>query len=115
MKSFLSKARIVALILVIVFLNGCASVIATFCTEDPDRLENKIYSGVRIDATIIEKGGECGGGARFICYIDVPFSLVLDTIFLPYTTAYYFDQSNPSKYLKNHPGSFPKLQPMLWW
>jgi uncharacterized protein YceK len=68
LKSFLSKARIVALILVIVFLNGCASVIATFCTEDPDRLENKIYSGVRIDATIIEKGGECGGGARFICY-----------------------------------------------
>ncbi len=52
-------------------LAGCGTLANTF--EDEPR--NKIYVGVRVDADAFGHGG----------FLDLPFSLVLDTIFLPYT------------------------------
>jgi uncharacterized protein YceK len=52
-------------------LAGCGTLANTF----EDEPKNKIYVGARVDLDAFGHGG----------FLDLPFSLVLDTIFLPYT------------------------------
>lgn len=75
-------------------LTSCATVY-TF-TEDVDRKFNekdhcpedctvhRVYSGVSVDACIL-RTDDSGQGAA-IAFWDLPFSFVLDTVVLPYTT-----------------------------
>ena len=80
--------------MLISLLTGCASINQTFISKDSDNesthgtygYKSKVYAGVKQDA----------GGIVACCYvmacicapigiIDMPFSFVADTIFLPYT------------------------------
>jgi len=109
MNSCLSKIHIITIVFMAMFINGCTSLIATFGTEDPNRMENKIYAGVRADFDIFDdKYRYCHGRDLWVtwAFIDMPFSLILDTLFLPYTLAYSLDESNPHKQIAKHPGSF---------
>ena len=64
---------LLASLALVLALSGCATLGTTF-TDEP---KNKIYIGVRQDFT----GWTFAHGG----FIDWPFSLVLDTILLPYT------------------------------
>lgn len=69
MKRFGARLTLAALLLPA--LSGCGTLANTF-EEEP---KNKIYIGVRVDIDAFGHGG----------FLDLPFSLVLDTILLPYT------------------------------
>lgn len=45
---------------------------------------NKVYIGTRIDTEFITSGGHNLAGAP-LNLVDLPFSVVVDTVFLPYT------------------------------
>ncbi len=61
-------------------LGGCGTIINL--SEEPE-----IYGGVRFDVTEIGKGtGPCNVGV-LMCP-DVPFSVALDTVVLPFTVVY---------------------------
>ena len=65
--------KLLLAVLLALALSGCATLGITF-TDEP---KNKIYIGVRQDFT----GWTFAHGG----FVDWPFSLVLDTILLPYT------------------------------
>ena len=65
--------RFMAILALALALSGCGTLANTF-EEEP---KNKIYVGVRQDFT----GWTFAHGG----FVDWPFSLVLDTILLPYT------------------------------
>ncbi len=69
-----------ACILAVLGLNGCMALGGTFFEEEC----NKVYIGTRIDASCITSGGHNIVNAP-ICLVDLPFSMALDTLFLPYT------------------------------
>ena len=78
----------VLLILILFFLTGCLATYSTFN-------EPKIYSATRmgIDAVKTKVSKEWGTDGHFgalmlgiVIFIDLPFSLVFDTILLPYKT-----------------------------
>ena len=97
----ISSAIIISLI---VLFSGCASVHETFINNShmlgPNKLatpnqaglcykyKNRIYSGIKKDAEVVKSCGPSGIGCIFapLAIIDMPFSLVADTLFLPYTT-----------------------------
>lgn len=68
-----SIPRSLSAIALVLALSGCATLANTF----EDEPKNKIYVGVRQDFT----GWTFAHGG----FVDWPFSLVLDTILLPYT------------------------------
>jgi uncharacterized protein YceK len=79
--------RIFVLILLLSFLSlgsGCS----TFVTI---KEENKIYSGTRLNIEGIYRSisGDIQLGYLFLSGPDLPFSLVLDTVLLPYTIPNY--------------------------
>ena len=59
---------------------GCSSLGGTFFIEE----DNKIYIGIRRDVCYIHNWEEYGCIAPMSA-IDFPFSLIMDTILLPYT------------------------------
>ncbi len=63
--------RLPLLAFLLPLLAGCGTLVNTFGDEP----RNKIYVGVRVDLDAFGHGG----------FLDLPFSLVLDTILLPYT------------------------------
>ncbi|MBF7731311.1 YceK/YidQ family lipoprotein [Pseudomonas sp. N040] len=84
-------------LILISLIHGCASVHETFISKDqsstygPYGYRSKVYAGVKTDAS---KVSLCfaGTGWEFItcpfalfAAIDMPFSMVSDTILLPYT------------------------------
>ena len=71
----------VLIILVAVVITGCSSLGGTFLIEK----DNKIYIGIRRDVCYINNWEEYGSVAVPISAIDLPFSLIMDTILLPYT------------------------------
>jgi len=66
-------------------LAGCASLIGTFAA---DSQVNKIYIGTRTDAQLVANG--CPGASpcllpRPVAALDLPLSLITDTLLLIYT------------------------------
>ena len=61
-------------------LGGCMALGGTFLDEQC----NKVYIGTSIDLSCITSGGHNIASAP-LCLVDLPFSIVLDTVFLPYT------------------------------
>ena len=77
-------------------LSGCASVHQTFISEKNTTnislgYENKVYAGTRKDGQVIVLCFTSGPWAIIFCpvalfaTVDLPFSFVGDTLFLPYT------------------------------
>ena len=90
------RTRLAAVCLASV-LSGCAAISQTF----DDNPGSKIYAGTRLDGAIIFSGfsgrGDASdwlGGFRVViwfgCLVDLPFSLVADTVLLPYTVPKHF-------------------------
>jgi uncharacterized protein YceK len=71
-----------AILISCLFITGCMSLGGTFAD---DRC-NKIYAGTSIDIDYLvnNSGGHGITNVPFII-IDLPFSLVMDTLLLPYT------------------------------
>jgi uncharacterized protein YceK len=87
-------------LIILIFLTtlcGCASVVQTFDKGNAKKVrgntvqESKIYSGVKKDGELVSLCFNVGHYAILVCpvsllaLIDLPFSLVADTLFLPYT------------------------------
>ena len=72
--------RKLAALIAVLGLNGCMALGGTFL----EKTCYKVYIGTRLDASCITSGGHNVANAPF-CLIDLPFSFVLDTVFLPYT------------------------------
>ena len=77
-------------------LPGCTSILYTTSSKDPfcsfgsgsggcSAVTNKMYVGVRKDIEFIS---DLDGFGVLFPIIDFPFSLAMDTIFLPYTVPY---------------------------
>lgn len=73
-------------------ISGCASIAATFTERGDEAISgSKVYAGTRTDLFLIEAAGIHSASKtdtfllRFACVIDLPLSLVADTLFLPYT------------------------------
>ena len=67
-------------------LSGCASTLFTLAPDDG----SKVYVGTRVDAGLIGEWsqGSSVPGLHFLiplCFLDLPLSLVTDTVYLPYT------------------------------
>lgn len=76
---------IVPVLLLIVLLNGCATVIGMNERNDTDL----IYIGTRIDASAIVGDGIYSDAFRPFAIIDLPLSFALDTLFLPFSAMIY--------------------------
>ena len=76
-KTVLESAFILCLFF---FSSGCMSIAQTMTDEN-----NKIFIGTRTDIEAITYLGSDEPGWGIIGLVDLPFSLVMDTIFLPYT------------------------------
>lgn len=74
-------------------LSGCASIHQTFISKEYNDTthgaygyKSKVYAGVKMDVGVV---GACCYMMACICapvgLIDMPFSFVADTLFLPYT------------------------------
>ena len=74
-------SRLVAFATVVV-LGGCMSLGGTFLEEDEC---NKVYIGTRLDMICVTSGGHNVASAPFCLLLDLPFSLVADTVLLPFT------------------------------
>lgn len=76
----------------LIIINGCGT-LGSFSGDSPcrDYAKTPVYSGVRCDIKAVKEITNLGkeysglGGIAILPIIDVPFSLVLDTIILPYT------------------------------
>src|SRR5947209_6587737 len=66
----------------VVVLGGCMSLGGTFLEEDEC---NKVYIGTRLDMICVTSGGHNVASAPFCLLLDLPFTLVADTVLLPYT------------------------------
>ena len=73
-----TKERFFCAIVIALTCTGCASLHFTF---DDYSYKNKIFVGVRADVTVVSPHWY----HNWIQLIDVPFSFVLDILFLPYT------------------------------
>ena len=73
-----------ASLLLVTTLPGCASLLGTFAESEP----NKVFIGVRTDAHLIANGCPAPSPCllpRPLAALDLPFSLVTDTVLLLYT------------------------------
>ncbi len=75
-------------ILFVAGLPGCSSVGTTFA-GDPGPRRHTVYTGVRLDAYLLsdckyQLGEKCSLLVPYALF-DFPFSVVADTLFLPYT------------------------------
>ena len=76
-----------AVLLPTVALSGCAALVGTFAESGP----NKVFIGTRTDAQSIAHG--CPNASpcmlpRPVAIVDLPLSLVVDSLFLVYTVPY---------------------------
>jgi uncharacterized protein YceK len=95
-------AKGLAVGLAVFSLSGCASLNYTFSESGPDwltriDLSNKVYVGARADIDLMVGAFDSdrrrhmhGGGELLVIglpffLLDLPLSLVMDTVFLPYT------------------------------
>lgn len=75
--------RIITIITAALLLAGCA----TMDTRVPQNYQkNSFYSGTRVDSDCFFD--------RFMCTVDMPLSLVGDTLMLPFDSWYYFETSD---------------------
>jgi len=77
--------RIALILCVGNLLCGCASLIGTFAA---DSQVNKVYIGTRTDAELVAHGCPAASPCllpRPVAALDLPFSLITDTLFLVYT------------------------------
>lgn len=81
--------RALFLFLLLIHISGCATIIsqsdghdndALMC--DPEQGFSTIYSGTKLDAHCLYINAD---NAALFCFLDLPLSLVADTIILPYT------------------------------
>jgi uncharacterized protein YceK len=77
-----------AVITSMLLISGCATLSETF--EERSHCGNsRIYCGTRVDAIMIAMATDEGAGVLRafwpIALIDLPFSIVADTLLLPYT------------------------------
>jgi uncharacterized protein YceK len=86
-------------LMLIGLLSGCASVHQTFISKEKDNdsthgpygYKSKVYAGTKTDASIVSICFAGTGWGFITCpfallaAIDMPFSIVGDTLFLPYT------------------------------
>ena len=87
------KIFLIVFLISVSLLSGCASIHETFYSKNDNEsthgtygYKSKIYAGVKQDADIIYSS--CQAMACIfapIGLIDMPFSFVADTLFLPYT------------------------------
>ena len=77
------------LILLLVNISGCATIISQSDGHDddvimchPEQGFSAIYSGTKLDTYCLYIGAD---NAAFFCLLDLPLSLVADTLILPYT------------------------------
>ena len=79
--------RGVAMVLAVATLSGCSTMAETF--DDRPRCGIHPYCGATTDLEVISALGEDDPGIFVVlaplAIIDLPFSLVADTLFLPYT------------------------------
>ncbi len=84
----MSKALIIALLIGITFSSGCASVRTLDAAQVGAPV---IYSGTRLDWYSLQGGcypvERFGGQAPKYAALDLPFSVLLDTLLLPWALA----------------------------
>ena len=100
-----SRMAVVIPLAVIAGLSGCGTAANTVLLW-PEEGGKRAYGGVRADWEMIRERGEDGNSGKasvpVLAAIDLPFSLVADTITLPYIVAYNAglfgreDTANPS-------------------
>lgn len=73
--------------LIMLLLSGCATITSHTIGENP---KNSFYAGTQLDFTMLP---DCVG-----CWLDLPFSVVADTLMLPFDTwHYYHTPDNPAQ------------------
>lgn len=82
--------RVIVLIIAAAALNGCGTMMTLSMEEekivDPCKTLPRAYSGTVFDSRMIYHPEHTGSNnAEFFFLIDLPLSLVLDTLVLPYT------------------------------
>jgi len=77
------RARVLLVLVAAVLLGGCG----TIAGLGSDKYETKVYVGMRWDVGRMDDSVH-GIPAWLIVMWDLPFSLVLDTVFLPGTLGY---------------------------
>jgi uncharacterized protein YceK len=85
----LRKAR---LTLAMLLLSGCATITSHTVGENP---KNSFYAGTQLDFNMLH---DC-----FWCWLDLPVSVVADTLMLPFDTWHYYHTPETSEQTKNSP------------
>ncbi|WP_421506579.1 YceK/YidQ family lipoprotein [Erwinia rhapontici] len=65
--------------LIMLLLSGCATITSHTIGENP---KNSFYAGTQLDVNTLH---DCVG-----CWLDLPFSVVADTLMLPFDTWHYY-------------------------
>ena len=82
--------RVIVLVTAVATLNGCAT-IATLSMEEENIVDTcktlpRVYSGTVFDSRCMYHPERKGtNNMEFFCLIDLPLSIAMDTIVLPYT------------------------------
>jgi uncharacterized protein YceK len=74
----MTQSKLPCLLLICATLSGCMS-IGTLSDDQG------VYRGVRGDIDCMRTAQDDTSGMELLCGLDLPFSLALDTIFLPFT------------------------------
>ena len=81
----------------ITILQGCSSVLLVSNSNRPQReCDSHIYGGTRFNTQMITDGSAVLGPFRYFLIVDYPFSLVGDTVFIPYTVYKTVECNNES-------------------
>ena len=104
-----SKYRFLARASAILLILGIAPACFTMITVGDEIETNKIYSGTRANVVIIGSSYDHPHGPgpmfRYLGILDFPFSLVADTLVLPYTIPYTIFADYPSENFMESDGS----------
>jgi len=99
--------KLVWLLCSITILQGCSSVLSISASNKPSReCDSHIYGGTKLNTKIITGNDWLFEDFRYALIIDYPFSLVADTVFIPYTVYKTIECTNESleeKYKRTHP------------
>jgi len=78
-----------ALLSLVLLVSGCGTIIDAGNFADSDRRFDSpgphLYGGLRVDALLVADPGDKAAPFVILFLLDVPFSLALDTVFLPFT------------------------------
>ena len=76
-------SKLLCLLSICTVLPGCMSIAGL--GDDGSAWSNGIYRGVRADVDCIRFAQDDTKGMELFCGLDLPLSLALDTVFLPFT------------------------------